>query len=108
MDFDSPAAAQKAVSSLKATGVQAQMAKVRELLEQISIPPSCYKSIFIVIFQIAVPLNEISCQRYTVKLRICKFFWLIQASLTSLLLVSISFELSACAPFFSSVFKCYV
>lgn len=30
MDFDSPAAAQKAVSSLKATGVQAQMAKVRE------------------------------------------------------------------------------
>lgn len=30
VDFDSPAAAQKAVSSLKATGVQAQMAKVRE------------------------------------------------------------------------------
>jgi len=29
VDFDSPAAAQKAVSSLKATGVQAQMAKVR-------------------------------------------------------------------------------
>lgn len=28
VDFDSPAAAQKAVSSLKATGVQAQMAKV--------------------------------------------------------------------------------
>uniref|UniRef100_A0AAV2KBM3 RRM domain-containing protein n=1 Tax=Knipowitschia caucasica TaxID=637954 RepID=A0AAV2KBM3_KNICA len=27
VDFDSPAAAQKAVSSLKATGVQAQMAK---------------------------------------------------------------------------------
>lgn len=42
VDFDSPAAAQKAVSSLKATGVQAQMAKVREQLEQISIPPSCY------------------------------------------------------------------
>uniref|UniRef100_A0A674P011 RNA binding motif single stranded interacting protein 3 n=1 Tax=Takifugu rubripes TaxID=31033 RepID=A0A674P011_TAKRU len=31
VDFDSPAAAQKAVSSLKATGVQAQMAKVRHL-----------------------------------------------------------------------------
>lgn len=29
VDFDSPAAAQKAVSALKATGVQAQMAKVR-------------------------------------------------------------------------------
>lgn len=29
MDFDSPAAAQKAVSALKTTGVQAQMAKVR-------------------------------------------------------------------------------
>lgn len=29
MDFDSPAAAQKAVASLKANGVQAQMAKVR-------------------------------------------------------------------------------
>lgn len=42
VDFDSPAAAQKAVSSLKATGVQAQMAKVREHLEQISLPPSCY------------------------------------------------------------------
>lgn len=30
MDFDSPAAAQKAVASLKANGVQAQMAKVRK------------------------------------------------------------------------------
>uniref|UniRef100_A0A8C9XWT1 RNA binding motif single stranded interacting protein 3 n=1 Tax=Sander lucioperca TaxID=283035 RepID=A0A8C9XWT1_SANLU len=30
VDFDSPAAAQKAVSSLKATGVQAQMAKQQE------------------------------------------------------------------------------
>lgn len=29
VDFDSPAAAQKAVSALKTTGVQAQMAKVR-------------------------------------------------------------------------------
>lgn len=29
MDFDSPAAAQKAVAALKTTGVQAQMAKVR-------------------------------------------------------------------------------
>lgn len=28
VDFDSPAAAQKAVASLKASGVQAQMAKV--------------------------------------------------------------------------------
>lgn len=31
MDFDSPSAAQKAVTALKASGVQAQMAKVREL-----------------------------------------------------------------------------
>ena len=29
MDFDSPAAAQKAVAALKTTGVQAQMTKVR-------------------------------------------------------------------------------
>lgn len=29
VDFDSPAAAQKAVTALKSTGVQAQMAKVR-------------------------------------------------------------------------------
>ena len=29
VDFDSPAAAQKAVAALKTTGVQAQMAKVR-------------------------------------------------------------------------------
>lgn len=29
MDFDSPAAAQKAVTALKSSGVQAQMAKVR-------------------------------------------------------------------------------
>ena len=29
MDFDSPSAAQKAVTALKAAGVQAQMAKVR-------------------------------------------------------------------------------
>lgn len=42
VDFDSPAAAQKAVSSLKATGVQAQMAKVREHLKQISLPLSSY------------------------------------------------------------------
>lgn len=28
MDFDSPAAAQKAVTALKSSGVQAQMAKV--------------------------------------------------------------------------------
>lgn len=32
VDFDSPAAAQKAVASLKANGVQAQMAKVRSVL----------------------------------------------------------------------------
>lgn len=30
MDFDSPAAAQKAVTALKSSGVQAQMAKVRD------------------------------------------------------------------------------
>lgn len=29
VDFDSPAAAQKAVTALKSSGVQAQMAKVR-------------------------------------------------------------------------------
>lgn len=34
VDFDSPAAAQKAVASLKASGVQAQMAKV-------SVAPIC-------------------------------------------------------------------
>ncbi|XP_038581720.1 RNA-binding motif, single-stranded-interacting protein 3 isoform X2 [Micropterus salmoides] len=34
VDFDSPAAAQKAVSSLKATGVQAQMAKALQQQEQ--------------------------------------------------------------------------
>ncbi|CAD7673363.1 unnamed protein product [Nyctereutes procyonoides] len=33
VDFDSPAAAQKAVASLKANGVQAQMAKVRSVME---------------------------------------------------------------------------
>lgn len=33
VDFDSPAAAQKAVASLKANGVQAQMAKVRLMCE---------------------------------------------------------------------------
>lgn len=32
VDFDSPAAAQKAVASLKANGVQAQMAKVRRVV----------------------------------------------------------------------------
>lgn len=42
VDFDSPAAAQKAVSSLKATGVQAQMAKVREHFKEVSVSPSCY------------------------------------------------------------------
>ena len=33
VDFDSPASAQKAVTALKAGGVQAQMAKVGSLLE---------------------------------------------------------------------------
>lgn len=33
VDFDSPASAQKAVTALKAGGVQAQMAKVRTQLE---------------------------------------------------------------------------
>lgn len=37
MDFDSPAAAQKAVNALKNSGVQAQMAKVRvHLLDYLS------------------------------------------------------------------------
>lgn len=31
MDFDSPSAAQKAVTALKSSGVQAQMAKVSQL-----------------------------------------------------------------------------
>lgn len=34
VDFDSPAAAQKAVASLKANGVQAQMAKVSLLRQE--------------------------------------------------------------------------
>ena len=37
VDFDSPAAAQKAVSALKASGVQAQMAKVS--WEPVLLPP---------------------------------------------------------------------
>lgn len=41
MDFDSPAAAQKAVSSLKATGVQAQMAKVRERFKRARVSAYC-------------------------------------------------------------------
>jgi hypothetical protein len=43
VDFDSPAAAQKAVASLKANGVQAQMAKV-SLLRQESL---CTRSAFV-------------------------------------------------------------
>lgn len=35
MDFDSPTAAQKAVAALKTSGVQAQMAKVRDLVFQL-------------------------------------------------------------------------
>ena len=37
VDFDSPAAAQKAVASLKANGVQAQMAKVSLLRQRWSV-----------------------------------------------------------------------
>lgn len=37
VDFDSPAAAQKAVASLKANGVQAQMAKVSLLRQRGSV-----------------------------------------------------------------------
>ncbi|CAL8260916.1 unnamed protein product [Boreogadus saida] len=41
VDFDSPAAAQKAVASLKASGVQAQMAKVGDLRgTRITSPPA--------------------------------------------------------------------
>lgn len=36
VDFDSPASAQKAVTALKAGGVQAQMAKVRNSLQLMS------------------------------------------------------------------------
>ena len=35
VDFDSPAAAQKAVTALKSSGVQAQMAKVRLLSDHV-------------------------------------------------------------------------
>lgn len=45
MDFDSPAAAQKAVNALKNNGVQAQMAKVRvHLLDYLSflLSLTCY------------------------------------------------------------------
>lgn len=54
VDFDSPAAAQKAVASLKANGVQAQMAKVRTtmLLQDylscwVKFPRVCFTPVFL-------------------------------------------------------------
>lgn len=54
VDFDSPAAAQKAVASLKANGVQAQMAKVRAtvLLQDylscwVKFPIACFAPVFL-------------------------------------------------------------
>lgn len=54
VDFDSPAAAQKAVASLKANGVQAQMAKVRAamLLQDylscwVEFPRGCFASVLL-------------------------------------------------------------
>lgn len=44
VDFDSPTAAQKAVIALKASGVQAQMAKVdnhRHIIQRSNISSSC-------------------------------------------------------------------
>ncbi|XP_014828230.1 PREDICTED: RNA-binding motif, single-stranded-interacting protein 3-like isoform X2 [Poecilia mexicana] len=46
VDFDSPAAAQKAVASLKASGVQAQMAKVRF----ISLAPSGLMNFWVCVY----------------------------------------------------------
>ncbi|KAK3572453.1 hypothetical protein QTP86_032671, partial [Hemibagrus guttatus] len=45
VDFDSPAAAQKAVASLKANGVQAQMAKILAIHLDISLTPSTYLNV---------------------------------------------------------------
>ncbi|NXY87811.1 RBMS2 protein, partial [Alcedo cyanopectus] len=42
VDFDSPTAAQKAVTALKASGVQAQMAKVRPSPSGVSHPPGTH------------------------------------------------------------------
>lgn len=48
MDFDSPAAAQKAVNALKNNGVQAQMAKVRvHLLDYLSFVSLCLTCYFL-------------------------------------------------------------
>lgn len=56
MDFDSPAAAQKAVTALKSSGVQAQMAKVRLNvfihLRQVAVTPALltlYRLLFILV-----------------------------------------------------------
>lgn len=58
MDFDSPAAAQKAVTALKSSGVQAQMAKVRLNvfihLRQVAVTPASalltlYRLLFILV-----------------------------------------------------------
>lgn len=43
VDFDSPAAAQKAVTALKTTGVQAQMAKAR-IYDRLILTSNTYKS----------------------------------------------------------------
>lgn len=50
VDFDSPAAAQKAVASLKASGVQAQMAKVsfnHPALQSLACFTCCYRGVFL-------------------------------------------------------------
>lgn len=63
VDFDSPAAAQKAVASLKANGVQAQMAKVRAtmLLQDnlscwVKFPRVCFAPIFLKVLDCLVQL----------------------------------------------------
>ncbi len=55
VDFDSPAAAQKAVASLKASGVQAQMAKV-----SLTPPVSLWPALLVVkeVFSCAARLNH--------------------------------------------------
>lgn len=52
VDFDSPAAAQKAVASLKANGVQAQMAKVRAMNAIYFSLPTFLPHVFMVLFEL--------------------------------------------------------
>ncbi|KAK7887179.1 hypothetical protein WMY93_026800 [Mugilogobius chulae] len=114
VDFDSPAAAQKAVASLKASGVQAQMAKRKWEQMKTEVKVEQCVGVCALVFVITVDLRDDYCYSRTPPLPHLRFLRqaLRQTALTSVTgkldryirlaqpMLSFFFSVTPCAPLF--------